>query len=124
MQLCPARPAPECGPAGAAAGLPPCGLCRPSWTAGRTRRGPPHRALCAVANLNLAPALLLNYVDKATKLRDARAFLHKYERAGLEDADLAAAIESLCEVVDDYDARFGYLPSPDRANDDAAPPID
>ena len=42
-------------------------------------------------------------------LRGARAFLHRYEAAGLEGDDVAAAVEALCELVDDYDARFGYL---------------
>ena len=70
---------------------------------------PRRRGLAAVACLNLAPALVVGYVDKVEKLRGARAFLHRYEAAGLEGDDVAAAVEALCEVVDDYDARFGYL---------------
>ena len=65
--------------------------------------------VAAVACLNLAPALVVGYVDKVEKLRGARAFLHRYEAAGLEGDDVAAAVEALCELVDDYDARFGYL---------------
>lgn len=70
------------------------------------------RSLTCLAQTNLAPALLVDYLDKLAKLRSVGAYAHRFAKFGLEDADFAVASEALCGVVDAYDARFGYLPEP------------
>jgi hypothetical protein len=70
------------------------------------------RSLTCLAQTNLAPALLVDYLDKLAKLRSVGAYAHRFAKFGLEDLDFAVASEALCGVVDAYDARFGYLPEP------------
>ena len=70
------------------------------------------RSLTCVSQTNLAPALLVDYLDKLAKLRSMGAYQQHFAKYGLEDADFGACSEALCGVVDAYDARFGFLPEP------------
>ena len=66
------------------------------------------RCLASISNANLAPALLVQTVDKAVKILTKGAYVHRYEALGLERADFDAATDDLLTVIDAYDARFGY----------------
>ena len=68
--------------------------------------------MTCVAQTNLAPALLVDYLDKLAKLRSMGAYQQHFAKYGLEDADFGVCSEALCSVVDAYDARFGFLPEP------------
>ena len=70
------------------------------------------RSLTCVAQTNLAPALLVDYLDKLAKLRSIGAYQQHFAKYGLEDADFGVCSEALCGVVDAYDSRFGFLPEP------------
>ena len=64
-------------------------------------------AVCVLIEDGLLPA-----AQRATALYEARAYVHWYERAGLERDDFAAAFDAVHAVVQEYDALVPYAPPP------------
>ena len=64
------------------------------------------RSLTCVAQTNLAPALLVDYLDKLAKLRSMGAYQQHFAKYGLEDGDFGVCSER-CAGVDERSAGSG-----------------
>ena len=62
--------------------------------------------------LTLAPALLVDYLDKLAKLRSAGAYQSHFAKYGSKTRTSAFVAVALCSVVDADAARFEFLPEP------------
>lgn len=79
----------------------------------RSEVPPPSLAISLCSNRGHVVPLVLRSLRKAGVMREARAYLHWYERFGIEAEDFEAAFETSRRVVEDYEALL-QPPNPPR----------